>query len=216
MKPLFELLPVFLFVAILRYAQDHKDGTAAIVTSLTGLGVAGIQVGANEAPVLLAIAAAALLTLAQAAWLKWRGQRIDIRLWLALALVMVLGIATVYFEDQHFHKWKPSALYWAMGLVFWLSQLLFGWNLPRRLLGEQLLLPARVWHRLNFAWVAFFGLMGLLNLWVAHSFSTNAWIDFSLFGGIGLVLGFAVVQVLFVGRRLGRGAASGSATVDSA
>jgi intracellular septation protein len=93
-------------------------------------------------------------------------------------------------------------LYWAMGLSFWLSPLLFGKNLLRALLGEQMQLPALVWHRLNFAWVAFFALMGLLNLWVAYSFSTDTWVNFKLFGGIGLMLLFTLAQGLYLSRHV--------------
>jgi len=79
---------------------------------------------------------------------------------------------------------------------------LFGKNLLRLLIGEQLQLPARVWHRLNFAWVAFFAMMGLLNLWVAYHFSTDTWVNFKLFGGIGLMLLFTVAQGLYLSRYL--------------
>ena len=56
------------------------------------------------------------------------------------------------------------------------------------------------WHRLNFAWVAFFALMGLLNLWVAYNFSTGTWVNFKLFGGIGLMLLFTLAQGLYLSR----------------
>jgi intracellular septation protein len=215
MKRLFDLLPIVVFFIAFRYAHEHKESAAAFASTLLGLWVAGISIGANEAPVLLAIAASGMLALTQAAWLRWRGQHIDITLWLALALVVVVSGFSLYFHGQSFNKWKPSALFWAMGLTFWLSQLLFGRNLTRLLLGEQMQVPARVWHRLNFAWIAFFALMGLLNLWVAHSFPTDAWVDFSLFGGIALVLGFIVAQGLFLGRYLMDDAGRGGASADS-
>ena len=59
-------------------------------------------------------------------------------LWVSLVLVVVLGGATIYFHNETFIKWKPSVLYWAMGLSFWLSPLVFGKNLLRVLLGEQM------------------------------------------------------------------------------
>ena len=84
-------------------------------------------------------------TLAQVAWLKLRGRKVDTMLWVSLGLVVVLGGATIYFHNETFIKWKPSVLYWAMGLSFWLSPLLFGKNLLRALMGEQMQLPdARV------------------------------------------------------------------------
>jgi intracellular septation protein len=217
MKRLFDLLPIILFFAILEYAEAHAEWAATIATSLLGDRLAGNTVGVDEAPVLLAMAATVLLTLAQAAWLKWRGSLIDITLWFALALVLMLGGATLYFHGEHFIKWKPSVLYWAMGVVFWLSPLLFGKNLPRALLGEQLRLPALVWHRLNFAWVAFFALMGLLNLWVAHALSTDMWLDFKIFGGIALVMVFTVAQGLYLARLAStRAGSSGDTSADLA
>jgi intracellular septation protein len=115
-------------------------------------------------------------------------------------LVVVLGGLTIYFHSETFIKWKPSVLYWAMGLSFWLGPLLFGKNLLRVLMGEQLDLPPKVWHRLNFAWIAFFGVMGFLNIWVAYTFSTGAWVNFKLFGSLGLMLVFTVAQGLYLQR----------------
>src|SRR6185436_9357758 len=99
------------------------------------------------------------------------GKSVGKMLWISLALVVVLGGATIYFHSETFIKWKPSVLYWTLGLSFWFSRLFFRRNLLKLLMGEQLELPDSVWARLNFAWIAFFGFMGLLNLWVAYSFS---------------------------------------------
>jgi len=200
MKILFDFLPIILFFAAFKYAEANKEWAAAFATSQFGLVVAGGVVGQGEAPVLLATVVVIIASLAQVAWLKSRGRKVDTMLWVSLALVVVLGGATIYFHSEAFIKWKPSALYWAMGLSFWLSPLIFGKNLLKVMLGEQLELPPRVWHRLNFAWVAFFATMGLLNLWVAYSFSTATWVNFKLFGGIGLMLLFTLAQGLYLTR----------------
>jgi len=200
MKFLFDFLPIVLFFAAFKYAEGHKEWAAAFATSHLGFLVSGNVVGANEAPVLLATVVVIFATLAQVAWIRLRGRKVDTMLWVSLVLVVVLGGATIYFHSETFIKWKPSMLYWAMGLSFWLSPLLFGKNLLRALLGEQMQLPERVWHRLNFAWVAFFALMGLLNLWVAYGFSTDTWVNFKLFGGIGLMLLFTLAQGLYLSR----------------
>jgi intracellular septation protein len=198
MKILFDFLPIFLFFAAFKYSEGHKDWAAAFATSQFGFLVSGGVVGPEEAPVLLATVVVIVATLAQVAWLKFSRRKVDTMLWVSLVLVVVLGGATIYFHSDTFIKWKPSVLYWAMGLSFWLSPLLFGKNLLRMLLGEQMQLPAKVWHRLNFAWVAFFALMGLLNLWVAYNFSTSTWVNFKLFGGMGLMLAFTVAQGLYL------------------
>jgi intracellular septation protein len=202
MKILFDFLPIILFFVAFKYSEAHKDWAATFATSQFGFLVSGGLVGQDEAPVLLATVVVIVATLAQVAWLKLRGRKVDAMLWVSLALVVVLGGLTIYFHSETFIKWKPSVLYWAMGLSFWLSPLLFDKNLLRLLLGEQLELPANVWHRLNFAWVAFFAVMGFLNLWVAYSFSTATWVNFKLFGGIGLMLLFTLAQGLYLSRYL--------------
>jgi intracellular septation protein len=89
-----------------------------------------------------------------------------------------------------------------MGLSFLVSQFLLGRNLLKLMLGEQLQLPEPVWARLSLAWVAFFAAMGVINLWVAYNFSTDAWVNFKLFGGIGLMLLFTLAQGLYINRHL--------------
>lgn len=202
MKLLFDFLPVILFFGTFKYAEAHKTWAADFATRHLGLMVSGGKVGPAEAPVLLATVVVIAATLAQVAWLKLRGRKVDAMLWVSLTLVVVLGGLTVWFHSETFIKWKPSVLYWAMGVSLWLSPLLFKRNLLKALLGEQLQLPAKVWHRLNFAWVAFFAVMGFLNIWVAYHFETATWVNFKLFGGIGLMLVFMVLQGLWISRYL--------------
>ncbi len=202
MKFLFDFLPIALFFGCFKYAETHKDWAAAFATQHFGFLVSGGSVGPKQAPVLLATLVVIVATLAQVAWLKLRGRKVDTMLWISLVLVVVLGGLTIWFHNETFIKWKPSVLYWAMGTALWLSPLLAGKNLLKVMLGEQLQLPAKVWHRLNFAWVAFFAGMGLLNLWVAYSFSTDAWVNFKLFGGIGLMIVFTIAQGLYLSRHI--------------
>jgi len=202
MKLLFDFLPIILFFGAFKYAKSQRDWAAAFATDHFGFMVSGGIVGPNEAPVLLATLVVIVATLAQVGWLLMRGRKVDLMLWVSLALVVVLGGATVWFHNETFIKWKPSVLYWAMGVAFWLSQLVFRKNLLRALIGDQLELPDAVWHRLNFAWIAFFAMMGLLNLIVAYSFSTDTWVNFKLFGGIGLMLLFTLGQGLYLSRYL--------------
>jgi len=68
------------------------------------------------------------------------------------------------------------------------------------MMGKQIELPEAIWHKLNWSWAAFFALMGAANLYVAFNFSTDAWVNFKLFGGMGLMLVFVVLQALFLSR----------------
>ncbi len=202
MKLLFDFLPILLFFGAFKYAEGHKDWAAAFATEHLGFMVAGGAVGTGEAPVLLATVVVVVATLAQVVWLKARGKKVDMMLWVSLALVTVLGGLTVWLHSETFIKWKPTGLYWAMGLSFLVSQFLLRRNLLKLMLGEQLQLPEPVWARLSLAWVAFFAAMGVLNLWVAFNFSTDTWVNFKLFGGIGLMLLFTLGQGLYISKHL--------------
>lgn len=202
MKLLLDFLPIVLFFASFNLAEKHTDQAAQLATDWFGFMVSGGVVGPKEAPVLLATVVVILATLAQVAYLKLRGRKVDTMLWVSLVLIVVLGGATIWFHSETFIKWKPTGLYWAMALAFLLSPLLAGKNLLKSLLGEQLQLPAPVWQRLNLAWVVFFAVMGVLNLWVAFSFSTAAWVNFKLFGGMGLMLLFTLAQGVYLSKHL--------------
>jgi intracellular septation protein len=89
-----------------------------------------------------------------------------------------------------------------MGLAFVISQTFMGRNLLKLMIGKQMNLPEPIWHRLGLAWATFFAAMGLLNLWVAFNFSTATWVNFKLFGGIGLMLLFTLAQGLYISRHL--------------
>jgi intracellular septation protein len=202
MKLLLDFLPIILFFGMFKYAEGHKEWASSFATEHFGAIVQGGVVGPAEAPVLLATVVVIAATVAQVIFMKATGRKVEAPLWVSLALVVVLGGATIWFHSETFIKWKPSVLYWAMGLALWISQLFFRRNLLRVLMGDQLDLPASVWQRLNFAWVAFFAFMGLLNIYVAYSFSTDTWVDFKLFGGLGLMLVFTVLQGVYLSRHL--------------
>jgi intracellular septation protein len=200
MKLLFDFLPIILFFVAFKVADNNKAAAAAFATSHFGFMVSGGIVGPEEAPVLLATVVVVIATLLQVAWLLARGKKIDMMLWVSLALVVVMGGLTIWLHSETFIKWKPTLLYWVMAgalLVAWL-----GWrkNLIRTLLGEQLTLPEPIWQRLNMAWASFFAAMGALNLWVAYSFATPTWVNFKLFGIMGLLLLFALGQGLYLSR----------------
>jgi intracellular septation protein A/stress-induced morphogen len=140
MKLLLDFLPIILFFGTFKYAEADKSWAAAFASQHLGFMVAGGAVGLEEAPVLLATVVVIVATMAQVAWLKWRGRKVDLMLWISLALVVVLGGLTVWLHSETFIKWKPSALYWAMGLTFWISQAVFD-RTCCALLGQQMELP---------------------------------------------------------------------------
>jgi intracellular septation protein len=150
----------------------------------------------------IATAAAIVATFLQIGWLKWRRRKVDTMMWVTLAIIVVFGGATLALHDETFIKWKPTVLYWLFGAALAAGELVFRKNLIRAALAEQVALPDRVWTRLNWSWACFFVLMGAANLYVAFNFSTDTWVNFKLFGGMGLMIAFVVAQALFVARHV--------------
>ncbi|MGE0874633.1 MAG: septation protein A [Burkholderiales bacterium] len=171
MKFLFDLFPVILFFAAFK-VWDIYVATA------------------------VAIAA----TFAQVGWLKLRKRRVEPMLWATLAIIVVFGGATLLLRDELFIKWKPTVLYWLFAAVLAVAMLAWKKNLIRSMLGAQLKVPEHVWTTLLWSWTGFFVAMGVLNLVVAFNFSTDLWVSFKLFGGMGLMLAFVIAQALYMSR----------------
>lgn len=197
MKILFDLLPVILFFAAYKFAGHDPQSAHELASRVFGSGIETAQ-----APILIATAVAILATMGQIAWVWLRHRKVDTMLWISLAIIVVFGGATLLFHNPTFIKWKPTALYWLFAGVLAGAELLFRRNLIRRMLEAQVRLPDQVWGRLNHAWAAFFFMMGCLNLYVAYSFSEEAWVNFKLFGGMGLMLLFVVGQGFYLSKHI--------------
>jgi intracellular septation protein len=139
-------------------------------------------------------------TVAQIGWLKFSKGKVEPMQWLSLGIIVVFGGATILAHDETFIKWKPTVLYWMMGSALAGGLLFFRKNLLKSLMGSQMQLPEPAWRAMNWSWVTFFGVMGVLNLWVAFNFDTNTWVNFKLFGGLGLMALFVVAQALYLSR----------------
>ncbi|MCX7161904.1 MAG: septation protein A [Betaproteobacteria bacterium] len=165
MKFLFDLFPVILFFAAFK-AFDIYIATGVVIAA----------------------------TVAQIGWVWHRHGKVDTMLWVSLALVVVFGGATLILHDASFIQWKPTVLYWLFAATLFCSNQFFGKNLIRAMLSKQVELPESLWNRLNYAWIGFFTVMGLVNRIVALNFSMDAWVNFKLFGFMGLMIVFIVLQ----------------------
>jgi intracellular septation protein len=174
MKLLFDLFPIILFFVAFKLADIYVATAVAI--------------GA---------------TFAQIGWVWFRHRKVDNMLWVSLALIVVFGGMTLVLRDETFIKWKPTVLYWLFAVVLLVSASLFGKNLIRAMMAAQIDAPDHVWTRLNFAWAAFFAAMGGANLFVAMSFPTDIWVNFKLFGTMGLMLIFIIAQAFWLNRYIG-------------
>lgn len=197
MKILFDLFPIILFFVAYQVGEKNPENATAWLAAL------GITLDGGAKPgVFLATVVAIAATFMQIGWVWIKHRKVDTMLWISLAIIVVFGGATLFFHNPTFIKWKPTALYWLFGVVLLGSASLLGRNLIRTMLEAQIKLPDPVWARLNLAWAGFFIAMGVLNLWVAYNFSEEAWVDFKMFGGMGLMLAFVLAQGFYLSRHM--------------
>ena len=139
--------------------------------------------------VYVATGTAIAATIAQIGWVKWRHGKVDTMLWVSFAIIAVFGGATLILHDETFIKFKPTILYWVFATI------LLGSNLFLKLT-----LPTKVWNQVNLGWSLFFVLLGVVNLYVAFNFSTDAWVNFKLFGATGMMLVFVLLQAMVLSK----------------
>jgi intracellular septation protein len=152
------------------------------------------------AGIYVATGVAIVATIAQIAWLRYSTGKVEPMQWVSLGVIVLFGGATIIAQNDTFIKWKPTVLYWLMAGSLAAGQLFFRKNLLKSLMGSQLELPDTAWRVTNWSWIAFFSVMGVVNLWVAYHFDTDTWVNFKLFGGLGLMVLFVLAQAVYLGR----------------
>ena len=148
----------------------------------------------------VATAVAILSSFVQVIWFWLQYRRLEKMHLITLVMITVLGGATLILQDETFIKWKVSVVNWLFGIVFFGSQFIGEKPIVQRMMEASVELPQKVWGRLNIAWSLFFISTGFLNLYVAYHFDTDTWVDFKMFGMIGLTVLFILIQSLFIGR----------------
>lgn len=148
----------------------------------------------------VATGVAIVATIAQIAYLRYSTGKVEPMQWLSLGVIVLFGGATLLAHNETFIKWKPTVLYWLMATALLVGQVFFRKNLLKSLMGAQMALPEPAWRVMNWSWMAFFAAMGVINLWVAYQFDTDTWVNFKLFGGLGLMAAFVVAQALYLSR----------------
>ncbi len=139
-------------------------------------------------------------TLIQMLYTWFKEHKIEKMQLVTLVLVIIMGGATVIFQDKTFIQWKPTVVNWLFGIAFLGSQFIGTKTIIERIMSGNIELPQHAWKTLNIAWVAFFLAMGVINLAVAYNFSEETWVNFKLFGMLGLTIVFIVLQGLYMSK----------------
>ncbi len=169
MKQLLEFIPIILFFIAYKL-YDIYVATAVVI------GATIIQVAIT--------------------WIKYR--KVEKMQWITLALIIVMGGATIYLQNENFIKWKLTIIEWLFGIAFLGSQFIGKKTFVERMMGANLELPVQIWRRLNLIWSAFFISVGFLNLYVMYTFNTDDWVSFKTFVVPGLMVVFIIIQMIYL------------------
>ncbi|BAV33350.1 septation protein A [Sulfuricaulis limicola] len=181
MKFLYDLFPLLLFFAAFKFYGIYAATAVAIAASF-----------------------------AQVGYFWFRHHRVETMHVVTLAVIAVFGGLTLLLHDDTFIKWKPTLVYWILGALVLASQRFGRKTIVERMMSAQIALPANVWKRLNLSWGIFFAVLGAVNIYVAFYYRLDLdaqtrqdiWVNFKVFGLLGITLLFVVVQAFFMARHM--------------
>lgn len=173
MKLLFDFLPIFLFFITYKFFGIYIATTIAIIASIAQLLIFRIQ-----------------------------NKRFEIMHIITALSILILGGATLLLHNEIFIKWKPTILYWVLAVVFIVSALVSEKPLIQRVMENNITMPSHIWKKLNCLWSGFFVFLGAVNLFVVYHYTTNTWVNFKMFGTLGLTLLFVIIQTLYMAKHI--------------
>ncbi len=181
MKALYDFLPLLLFFTAFKLYGIYVATSVAIAASF-------IQVGW--------------------AWLKHR--KLETMPLVTLGVLTVFGGLTLALHDDTFIKWKPTIVNWAFSAILFGGLFIGEKTIMEKLMGKQMRLPDHIWKKVDIAWALFFLILGALNVYVAFYYQLDrpaevrqeTWVNFKVFGILGLTLVFAIVQAVFLSRHM--------------
>lgn len=196
MKFLFDFFPVALFFIVYKFFGDLPPAWIAAANQLP---LMSLNQAEPKDAILLATLVIILATVLQNVLYFIIHRRFEKMHLITLAVLLVFGTLTLFLKDALFIKWKVSIINWAFALAF-IGSLYIGARktLAERMMGNAIQVPAAIWVQVNWMWAGFFAFVGVVNLIVAYNFSEDFWVDFKMFGVLGLTFVFIIAQVLYL------------------
>ncbi len=176
MKILIDFFPIFVFFIVYQVVKGDNP-TEAIYSATIALLIASVL---------------------QMLYLQFVAKKIEKSHWLTFGLILVVGTMTLAFHDPIFIKWKPTLVNWGFGAAFFASLFIGQKTLLERMMNQAMEMPRKNWQQLTIIWALFFIFSGLLNLYVAFNFSENTWVNFKMFGMLGVTLLFMIGQGIYL------------------
>lgn len=141
-------------------------------------------------------------TIAQVVYTRIKHKEFQIIQVVTCVMIIVFGGMTLAFHNPIFIKWKPTMINWILAIIFIGSHYIGKKSVIERLLHDKISAPSNVWRTLNMMWVSFFIFVGALNIAVAYNVDTDTWVNFKVFGMLGLTLVFGIIQAMYLAKHV--------------
>ena len=169
MKQLIDLLPILVFVAIYVLGDIYAATAGLMVTAILQIIV-----------------------------FKFNGWEISRQLWIVFAVALISGSLTLIFQNKLFIQWKPTIVYWLMGIGLIGSRLVGDGTAIQRSFGKVLELTDHAWRTLTFGWSVVIIIAGFVNLYVAYNFQESAWVTYKLISSLILPVILTVGSFIYL------------------
>lgn len=187
MKAFFDLLPVICFFITFKLAGSYTSELTPI-----------FPVTPDLIPIVSATAVIIIASLLQMGFLFIKGQKPSKMAVFSTVLVVLFGSMTIAFQDPAFIQWKPTLLYWLFAAILLFGR--FGKKDYIKTVFTGITMPDFAWRKVENFCLVFLVAIGFINLFVAYSFSMDIWVDFKLFGLLGLTLLFTIGLGFYVAK----------------
>ena len=142
---------------------------------------------------------AATIVALTASWLLTR--KIAMVPLVSAIFVALFGALTLWLHNDLFIKVKVTLINALFGVVL-LGGVAMGRSYLKLVMGEAVKLTDQAWRTLSIRWGLFFLFLAVLNEVVWRSVSTDAWVNFKVFGLLPLTLVFAVANAPFMSKHM--------------
>lgn len=167
MKQLLEFFPLIIFFIV--YYKSDKD-------------------------LYLSIAAVIVSTLISLIILYIKEKKISTMMLVSTIILIVFGGLSIFFKNETFFKMKPTIINVLFAVILIGSTFI---NKPvlKILLNSSMKLTDQGWSIMNKMWSGFFIFLALVNEIVWRTQTTDTWVNFKVFGILGITIIFTVIQI---------------------
>lgn len=148
-----------------------------------------------------ATAALIVATAIQVAVQWFRQKKVNKLLVVSAGIVVVMGGITLALKNPLFIQWKVTVVYGLLATAFLVGATVLKKTLMERSMGEAIELPRRMWRQLDLIWAGTFALLAVANIFVMYNYDQDTWVDFKVFGALGVTLAVLIGQVIWISTR---------------